>query len=144
MTAMRALIAGVSLLAVVGASALASAQQAAKVAGSYCLQGVQEVGSCMRLSPDGKFEYFLAYGAFDENAEGTWRAADGAVVVTTPANDQRPAFPFKRKQASESGAFEVIVEGANGQSIPGVDVGVTCEGATKSAGMTQAGGFAVD
>lgn len=122
----------------------AGAQNAAALAGSYCLRGVHEVGSCIRLSPDGKFEYFLAYGAYDEAAEGTWRVANGAVVVTTPAYDKRPTFSFKRMQASESGAYDVIVEAQNGQPIPGIDVGVTCDGATKSAGVTQAGGFAVD
>ena len=134
-------------LAIAAACALAApagAQDAAALAGSYCLRGVHEVGSCIRLSPDGKFEYFLTYGAYDEAAEGTWRVADGAVVVTTPAYDKRPTFSFKRMQASKSGAYDVIVEAQNGQPIPGIDVGVTCDGATKSAGVTQAGGFAVD
>jgi hypothetical protein len=122
----------------------AHAQDATAMAGSYCLTGVHEVGSCIRLSPDGKFEYFLAYGAYDEAAEGTWRVANGAVVVTTPAYDKRPTFSFKRMQTSKSGAYDVIVEAESGQPIPGIDVGVTCDGATKSAGVTQAAGFAVD
>ena len=122
----------------------ARAQDTAAIAGSYCLQGVQEVGSCMRFSPDGKFEYFLAYGAYDETAEGTWRVADGAVIVTTPAYDKPPTFSFKRMQPSEAGAFDVIVEAQNGQPIPGVDVNVTCDGSTKPAGATQAGGFGID
>jgi hypothetical protein len=120
------------------------AQAAADVAGSYCLTGVQEVGSCLRLSPDGKFEYFLAYGAYDEAAEGTWRVEKGEVIVTTPAYDKRPTFSFKRMQAGDAGAFDVIVEGKSGGPIAGIDVSVTCDGATKSAGVTQAGGFAVD
>ncbi len=122
----------------------AHAQDASALAGSYCLQGVHEVGSCMRLSPDGKFEYFLAYGAYDETAEGKWHFADGAVIATTPAYEKRPTFSFKRMQPSETGAYDVTVEPQNGQPIAGVDVGVTCDGATKSAGVTQAGGFAVD
>jgi len=122
----------------------AIAQDAAAVAGSYCLTGVQEVGSCIRLSPDGKFEYFLAYGAYDENAEGTWRLEKGEVIVTTPAYDKKPMFTFTRTQPSSDGAFDVIVEGKNGHSIAGVDVGVTCDGSSKSAGATQAEGFAVD
>jgi len=138
-SAMQLLVAAAFLLA-----PPAHAQDATAVAGSYCLQGVREVGSCIRLSPDGKFEYFLAYGAYDETAEGTWRVADGAVVATTPAYGRRPTFAFKRMQASETAAFDVIVEAQNGQPIAGIDVGVTCDGATKSAGATQAGGFAVD
>ncbi len=120
------------------------AQDAAAVAGSYCLTGVQEVGSCIRLSPDGKFEYFLAYGAYDENAEGTWRLEKGEVIVTTPAYDKKPMFAFTRTQPSSTGGFDVIVEGKNGRSIAGIEVGVTCDGSTKSAGVTQAEGFAVD
>jgi hypothetical protein len=122
----------------------AGAQDAEAIAGSYCLQGVQEVGSCMRLSPGGKFEYFLAYGAYDETAEGTWRKADGKVVVTTPAYDKPPTFSFKRMQPSEAGAFDVIVEAQSGQPIPGVDVSITCDGSTKPAGVTQAGGFGIE
>jgi hypothetical protein len=140
-------ISAVQFIAAVAVSALAPpvhAQDAAAVAGSYCLQGVHEVGSCIRLSPDGKFEYFLAYGAYDETAEGTWRVANGAVVATTPAYDKRPTFSFKRMQPSETGAYDVMVEAQNGQPIAGIDVGVTCDGTTKSAGATQAGGFGID
>ncbi len=138
----RTLVFAAVMLASAGAPAIA--QDAAAVAGSYCLTGVQEVGSCMRLSPDGKFEYFLAYGAYDENAEGTWRLEKGEVIVTTPAYDRRPTFTLKRMQPSSGGSFDVIVEGKNGQSIAGIDVGVTCDGNAKSAGVTQAEGFAVD
>ncbi len=114
------------------------------MAGSYCLTGVQEVGSCIRLSPDGRFEYFLAYGAYDERSEGTWRLEKGDVVVTTPAYDKKPMFSFTRTQPTSGGGFDVIVEAKNGQSIAGIDVGVACDGSTKSAGVTQAEGFAVD
>ena len=86
----------------------------------------------MRLSADGKFEYFLSYGADDEYAEGTWRAADGTVVLNSPAYDNRPTFSFVRVQKGETGVYDVIVEAQNGQPIAGVDVGVTCDGKTKS------------
>ena len=135
---------GLLVLAAACMPAAAYAQDAAALPGSYCLTGVHEVGSCIRLSSDGKFEYFLAYGAYDETAEGTWRVANGSVVATTPAYDKRPTFAFKRMQASETGAYDVMVEAQNGQPIAGVDVGVTCDGATKSAGATQAGGFGID
>ena len=79
----------------------ARAQDAGAVAGSYCLVGVMEVGSCIRLSAGGKFEYFLAYGAYDENSEGTWRLEAGRVVVDSPAYDKRPTFAFKRMQRGD-------------------------------------------
>ncbi|KAB2939657.1 MAG: hypothetical protein K8F92_00210 [Hyphomicrobium sp.] len=139
---LRALAAVCALVAATGMPT--RAEDAAAAAGTYCLTGVHEVGSCMRLSPDGTFEYFLAYGAYDESAEGTWQMGKGEVIVTTPAYDKRPAFSFKRMQPSGTDAFDVIVESQSGQPIAGVDVSVTCDGQTKSAGVTQAGGFAVD
>ena len=57
------------------------AQEGAKVIGTYCLVGVWEMGSCFRLSPGGKFEYFLSYGAYDERSEGTWKLAKGEIIV---------------------------------------------------------------
>jgi hypothetical protein len=138
----RALVFVSVMLASAGAPA--RAQDAAAVAGSYCLTGVHEVGSCIRLSPDGKMEYFLAYGAYDENAKGTWRLEKGELIVTTPAYDKKPMFTFTRTQPSSDGQFDVIVEGKNGHSIAGIEVGVTCDGSTKSAGVTRAEGFAVD
>lgn len=120
------------------------AEDTAAVAGTYCLTGVHEVGSCLRLSPDGTFEYFLAYGAYDESAAGTWQMGKGEIVLTSPAYDKRPTFSFKRMQPGSTDAFDVIVESQSGQPIAGIDVSVTCDGKTKSAGVTQAGGFAVD
>ena len=70
----------------------ARAQDAKTLPGEYCLSGVREVGSCMRLSPGGKWEYFLAYGAYDEQSEGTWKVANGAVVVDSLPYDRRPTF----------------------------------------------------
>lgn len=40
--------------------------------GHYYLQGVMEVGSELLLEPDGKFKWYLAVGALDQYAEGTW------------------------------------------------------------------------
>ena len=41
-------------------AAMAYAQTAAGPEGTYCLRGVHEVGSCLRLAADSTFEYFLA------------------------------------------------------------------------------------
>jgi hypothetical protein len=122
----------------------AHAQNASTLTGEYCLSGVREVGSCMRLSPGGKWEYFLSYGAYDEQSEGTWKVAGGAVVVDSVPYDRKPTFSFKRLQKSESGAYTVLVVGKGGdRGIAGVDVVVTCDGATKG-GYTQYYGFNVD
>jgi hypothetical protein len=103
-----------------------------------------EVGSCIKLTFDGKFQYFLAYGAYDEDAEGTWRIDGGQVVLDSPAYDRRPTFAFKRKQRGESDAFDVIVESKAGRPMQGIDVSVTCDGRTVRAGVTGAEGFKIE
>ena len=94
----------------------ASAQEAGDVAGTYCLVGVMEVGSCIELGRDGKFQYFLAYGAYDEDSEGTWRIDAGQVVLDSPAYDRRASFAFKRLQAGEGDGYDIVVESRSGQS----------------------------
>ena len=76
------------------------------------MSGVREVGSCIRLSAGGKFEYFLAYGAYDENSEGTWKLEKGEIVVDSLPYDKRPTFTFKRMQRGDGDGFDVIVENA--------------------------------
>ena len=126
------------------ASPLSSEAQAQAVVGEYCLRGVMEVGSCMRVSSGGKFEYFLSYGAYDENSEGEWKLVSGEIVVDTPAYDKRPTFSFKRMQKSATGAFDIIVESGAGGPINGIDVQVTCDGTTKDVGVSGTGDFKVD
>lgn len=134
------------LCCLIAAACLFSPQARAQgaVPGAYCLKGVMEVGSCMRLSPGGKFEYFLSYGAYDENSEGKWRQAGSEIIVDTPKYDKRPAFSFKRTQKSETAGFNIIVENSPGRPINGIDVQVTCDGATKDVGVTGTGNFKVD
>ena len=75
------------------------------IAGTYCLRGVHEVGSCLRLTSDQQFEYFLAYGAYDERSQGQWRAEGEEVVLDSPAYDKAPAFAFKSFAKAESDGF---------------------------------------
>ena len=78
--------------------ALSPVFAAGSLAGHYYLNGVTEVGSDLLLRDDGRFEWFLAYGAMDRTASGRWSAADGRVVLTTdlPAQD---APLFRREGA---------------------------------------------
>lgn len=69
--------------------AVSPAFAAERLAGHYYLNGVTEVGSELLLRDDGRFEWFLAYGAMDRTASGRWTEADGRVVLATerPAQD---------------------------------------------------------
>jgi hypothetical protein len=122
----------------------ARAQDASAIVGTYCLVGVHEVGSCLKLTADGRFEYFLAYGAYDENSEGIWRLENGDIIVDSLAYDRPPTFAFKRFQHSDGDEFGVIVESKRGDIVSGIDVKTTCDGRTIRAGVTGAVGFKVD
>lgn len=66
-------------------------------AGHYYLSGVMETGSELLLRPDGTFEWMLAYGALDQNAQGRWDC-DGAAVTLRPTppdkTNRLPPLPF--------------------------------------------------
>ena len=121
----------------------ASAQDAAAVAGDYCLVGVMEVGSCIGCPPAAGSNTSWPTAPTMKNRKATWKWENGEVVLDSPAYDRRPTFAFKRMQPGDAGTFDVIVETKSGRSLAGIDVGVTCDGATESAGMTQEANFAV-
>lgn len=134
----------IAMMAVLAASMsfspAASAQPKAEITGTYCLVGVREVGSCIRLLPDGRFQYFLAYGAYDEKSEGRWRAESGKVIVDSPAYGRKPEFVFKGFRAGGADAHRILVHDKSGQGIAGVDILAKC-GARTSEGYTQYDGF---
>lgn len=111
--------------------------------GTFCLAGVREVGSCIRLTEDGRFEYFLTYGAYDETSEGRWRDDGAAIVLQSEAYQRQPQFRFKQQRAASGDAYEIIVVGKSGDGIAGIDVRVSCGSAT-SEGYTQSYGFRTD
>ena len=135
---------GAALMMAAAFHASARAQDATSFVGSYCLVGVREVGSCLKLLADGKFQYFLAYGAYDETSEGTWSLGKGEVIIDSLPYDRRPAFSFKRTQPSDTGSFDVIVENARGRRLTYIDVSVSCDGRTQRAGATGAEAYKID
>lgn len=141
MSALRAatLAVGGILLGLLAASGSAQAQQ--DIAGTYCLSGVREVGSCFRFSADHTFEYFLSYGAYDEQSEGRWRLDGDDVVLESAPYDRKPNFAFKESRSSDGTGYTVLVVNAAGRGIAGVDVRVACDGRTHT-GYTQQDGYA--
>lgn len=75
----------------------AASQSAARdrraLAGHYYLSGVMETGSELLLRPDGRFAWFMSYGAADREAEGTWRIDGDAVLLDARVGASgEPAF----------------------------------------------------
>ena len=125
-------------------AATAQAQTAAGPEGTYCLRGVHEVGSCVRLSPDLRFEYFLAYGAYDERSEGHWKADGADVVLDSPPYDKLPTFTFKGFELADGEGFDIVVVNTAGKRINGINVRATCDRRAIEVGVTGAGGYKVD
>lgn len=64
-----------------GGTAMAVAAPPKELAGHYYLRGVMETGSELLLKEDGSFDYFLAYGALDQLASGSWKQQGSQVVL---------------------------------------------------------------
>ena len=85
----------------------------AKLPGHYYLTGVREVGAEIRLHPDGKFQYSMAYGAVDQFAEGSWKvwnkrvvfrskSAKGSEAALRPVADASPVAGASTQTLRES------------------------------------------
>ena len=70
-------------------------------AGHYYLEGVMEVGSELLLEPNGKFKWYLAVGALDQYAEGTWWK-NGSCIGLKAAPKYRPHLQIFPTQLSIS------------------------------------------
>lgn len=91
------------------------AQQAGeKLIGHYYLQGVMETGSELLLRPDGRFQWYLSYGALDLFAEGTWRVeGDRVELVSAPSTDApQPGFDQLSLGIAEQGLIPTDGRGA--------------------------------
>ena len=96
--------ASIALAAVALGAALANAAQAAcpdvdpTLAGHYVLNGQVEVGSEIRLQPDGAFAFLLAYGANDQFGKGCW-SVEGTTLALRVGGKKIPkdASPEDRK-----------------------------------------------
>ena len=138
----RTLLTAIVLMGWPAAMAYAQTATAAGPEGTYCLRGVHEVGSCLRLAGDSTFEYFLAYGAYDENSRGHWKADGADVVLDSPPYDNAPTFTFKRFERAEGDGFDIAVVNTAGDRINGINVRATCDGRAVDVGVTGAAGSA--
>ncbi|WP_176590089.1 hypothetical protein [Sphingobium sp. EM0848] len=89
---MRILVSLLPLTIFLAAPALA---QSPERAGHYYLQGVMETGSELLLDPNGRFQWYLAYGALDLFAEGRWRERNGTVILTSEKTRDVPSPAFE-------------------------------------------------
>ena len=95
----------------------------AALAGHYYLSGVMETGSELLLKADGRFEWYISYGAVDQVAKGRWGRTGQTVTLAAdlPAGDAPllrvdEAFPWdemaerRLRDAERVRAAEAIAE----------------------------------
>ena len=95
----------------------------ASLTGHYYLSGVMETGSELLLKADGRFEWYISYGAVDQVAKGRWGRAGQTVtlVADLPAADAPllrvdQAFPWdeaaerRLRDAEHARAAEALAE----------------------------------
>jgi hypothetical protein len=111
---MRSLIALLAVLAAAPAWAAAPDPHPAALVGAY--DGNQmEMAAELYLGADGRFRYGLAYGAVDEEAEGTW-VAEGDRVLLTSDPVTAPRFVFLGQKPAPAGRIQVTLETPQGMS----------------------------
>jgi hypothetical protein len=127
----------ISFLSWLWTAALAWGLDVRTVSGHYYLEGVHEVGSELLLMPDGRFQYFLAYGAYDENATGDWRVDGDQIILNTSGRYTPPSFTLKQSSIKPEQPLTILVKDRNERGIPGIDVLVDYGGAKPEIGYTQ-------
>jgi hypothetical protein len=84
---------------------------AQSIAGEYRLIGIQDMAAGFKFTPDGRFEFFLMYGASDRNATGTYRIEGDTVKLKS---DKEPGKDFKiESQRKQGKGFTIEVKDGN-------------------------------
>ncbi len=83
----------------------------ASLVGHYYLSGVMETGSELLLKADGRFEWYISYGAVDQVAKGRWgRMGEAVSLVADRPSADAPLFRadevFPWDEAAERGRRE--------------------------------------
>jgi len=74
-------------------------------AGEYRLTDVREMASAFNFTKDGKFQFFLSYGAMDRSASGTYKI-DGDTIKLS--SDKEPGKDFDIVSQRKEGSGYVI------------------------------------
>lgn len=112
-------------------------------AGVYRLVGVQDAASGLALESDGRFRYFLIYGALDEQAEGRWSVANGVVTLVTEPKPVPPAFSRDPSGKTGSAPLSVKVRLPDGSGVALVDLRIGFDEGQPIYGYTQEDGWSL-
>ncbi|WP_428681022.1 hypothetical protein [Sphingopyxis sp.] len=126
-----------TLLLAAALIATPAAAQDSHFVGEYALAEGPDVGGGLLIRNDGRFQYMLAAGALDEQAEGRWEVRGDRICLTT---DPKPVPPTMKKgpPIEVDGAVPtLLVTWPNGRGIPGVDFVIGFDSGDPAEGYTQ-------
>lgn len=119
----------------------AFAQHPASLVGHY--DGHQmEMGAELILNANGRFQYGVAYGALDEEAEGTW-VLQGDHVLLTSDPVTPPRFVFLGQKPAPAGTFRLSLEAPQGMSLQYFDAVLTFAHREPEGGQLKDDGVSV-
>ncbi|MEO8723617.1 MAG: hypothetical protein ABI395_08870 [Sphingobium sp.] len=105
--------------------------------GDYRLDGGPDVVGGLRLSKDGRFEYWLIAGALDEQAKGRWEQKDQNIRLFTEPKPKPPIFTVGAQVKEDTAPFTLLVTWPNGEGIGGVDFRIGFDHGEPATGYTQ-------
>ena len=120
----------------------ARAQTPPEIAGGY-FTSQPEVASELMLKPDGRFQWYLSYGALDENATGRWTRQGDTVLLTTEPAVKPPVFSLDAAVPDPEKALKIRVAGPDGKPIGRVDIALIGAGGDAQTASTDENGTAV-
>lgn len=103
-----------AILLLLTAAAPADPAHPAALVGEY--DGHQmEMAAGLELKADGRFQYGLSYGALDEEAEGSWMADHGSVVLTSD-HVTPPRFTLVEQRAGPPNELRIAIDVPHGMN----------------------------
>ncbi len=93
-----------------------------------------EMGVGLRLQPNGRFDYLLAYGALDESASGTWHV-DGGNVLLTSDPVTPPKFVLLGQEPAPDGKTHMVLDLPKGWSRQYFDAELGLSGGRVAGGQ---------
>lgn len=117
--------------------ASAAAHAGPSFAGDYRLSAGPDVAGALTLRLDGRFRYFIAAGALDEQAEGRWVEADGRVLLYTEPKPKPAIFSAGARSHTKEAPLKVLVTWPNGEGIAGVDFAIGFDSGAPVTDYTQ-------
>jgi len=95
------------------------APQDPALAGLYQLEGEMEVGAQLYLSPDGRFEFGLAYGAVDQYGRGCWSVEGKVLTLMKEGRRTVPKMASPADRSFRGMRLTLAGKGRLGWPLPG-------------------------